>query len=493
MQKVAERLQMTEAEFVALGRRVIDIASTHLTSIRGRRVHTPVPHNVRARIASADLPEDGISVDGVISALQQDYMPWALGNDHPRSVAWVMSAAAPIAILADTLARTANNSGAGWEHAGTYLAAAVSRWLMQLVGFPVEGSIGILTSGGTMANMTALAAARHWAFEVDGIDVRHSGLWGASRRYIVYTSTEAHSSVRKTVELLGLGTQSLRLIPSDDAFRLPASALQKAITEDRAAGHRPFCVVAAAGSTNTGSIDPLEDIAGICKEESLWFHADGAYGALATIDDAYTSQFRGVSLADSITFDPHKWLNVPLDCGFLAVRDRALLRRTFSLVPPYLQKPAEDETPWSYEYCFPLTTSDRAVKVWAVLARLGRNGIKEMVTRHNELAAALGRAIQESSDFALVAPVSLSVVCFRYQPKRADMDDESLDTLNQELADRVCDEGNFFLTTTNVRGRTTLRVCFLHYANSQGDVKDFLATLQRAALHLGTEHNPATR
>lgn len=487
MQKEATRLHMTDAEFIALGRHVIDIASAHLTSIPRRPVHTPVPHDVRARIASADLPEDGMSADEVIAALQQDYMPWALGNDHPRSLAWVMSGAAPIAILADTLARTANNSGAGWDHAGTYLAAAVSRWLMQLIGFPLEGSIGILTSGGTMANMTALTAARHWAFEVDGIDIRYSGLWGASRRYLVYTSTEAHSSVRKAVELLGLGIQSLRLIPSDDAFRLPAPALRKAIAEDRAAGHRPFCVVAAAGSTNTGSIDPLEDISVICEEESLWFHADGAYGALAAIDNAYTWQLRGVSLADSITFDPHKWLNVPLDCGFLAVRDRALLRRTFSLVPPYLQKPAEDETPWSYEYCFPLTTSDRAVKLWAVLARLGQNGIKEMVTRHNGLAAALGRAIRDSFDFALVAPVSLSVVCFRYQPKSANMDDESLDALNQEIADRVCDEGNFFLTTTNVRGRTTLRVCFLHYANSQGDVKDLLTTLHRAASRLGTD------
>ena len=240
---------------------------------------------------------------------------------------------------------------------------------------------------------------------------------GASRRYIVYSSTEAHSSVRKTVELLGLGTQSLRLIPSDDAFRLPASALRQAITEDRAAGIRPFCVIGAAGSTNTGSIDPLEDIAGICKEESLWFHADGAYGALAAVDDTYESQLRSINLVDSISFDPHKWLNVPLDCGFLAVHDRTLLRRTFSLVPPYLQKPTEEETPWSYEYCFPLTTSDRAVKLWAVLARLGRNGIKEMVSRHNALAVALGRAIQDSFDFVLVAPVYLSVVCFRYQPR----------------------------------------------------------------------------
>ena len=269
MQEKTSPLHMNEEEFVALGRQVIDIASAHLTSIPHRRVHTPVPHDVRARIASAELPENGISAEEVIAALQQDYMCWALGNDHPRSVAWVMSAAAPIAILADTLARTANNSGAGWDHAGTYLASAVSRWLMQLIGFPFKGSIGILTSGGTMANMTALAAARQWAFEADDIDVRQSGLWGASRRYIVYSSTEAHSSVRKTVELLGLGTQSLRLIPSDDAFRLSASALRQAITEDRAAGLRPFCVVGAAGSTNTGSIDPLEDIAGICKEESL--------------------------------------------------------------------------------------------------------------------------------------------------------------------------------------------------------------------------------
>jgi len=265
-------------------------------------------------------------------------------TNHARSYAWVNTSPAPISILSDALAITLNNGGDAYHHSSIYIMHSLGRWLMNLSGFvDAEGApngMAILLAGGSGANLNALSVARYWAAKRDGWNVREEGLQGSRPAMIYYTSAEAHSSVQLCVEQLGIGATNLRSIETDDDFRMRPRALRAAIEADLAAGQSPACVVAAMGSTNVGAIDPLDAIADICDEYELWLHVDGAYGGIAGLDPAYAGQSASVNRANSLTLDPHKWLQVPLDCGAVIVRERRLNYENYTLVPDYLR--AED-------------------------------------------------------------------------------------------------------------------------------------------------------
>jgi glutamate/tyrosine decarboxylase-like PLP-dependent enzyme len=269
----------------------------------------------------------------------------------------------------------------------------------------------------------------------------------------------------------------MRLVPTDDAYRMKPAALAAMIDEDRAAGAIACAVVANAGATNTGAIDPLDAIADICAASGAWLHVDGAYGALGVLDPAEAPRFAGMARADSLTIDPHKWLQTPVDCGALLLRDKALQRRAFSLVPAYLESGESPEVPWQFEYAFELTYAVRALKAWAAIARLGRAGVAELVIRCNRLARRLADRIDADRDLELVTPPSLSVLCFRYRP--AGMTDEQADAVNAALSDLIGASGEAHMPTTRVKGRTVLRACFLHYANDDDDVDDLVALIGR--------------
>jgi glutamate/tyrosine decarboxylase-like PLP-dependent enzyme len=242
---------------------------------------------------------------------------------------------------------------------------------------------------------------------------------------------------------------------------------------DRAAGRRPFCVVASAGTVNTGAIDPLDQIAGFCKAEGLWLHVDGAYGAIGAADPALAARYAGLARADSVALDPHKWLSVPVECGCALVRDGQLLRDTWSLVPPYLRTEEGKGfggLPWYSEYGFQQTRAFRALKLWMTLQHMGREGVAALVNRHVSLARRLAAAVDRASDLARVAPVELSVVCFRYQPRGWTEDGARLDALNKALVERIQADGRVFLTGTTLRERFALRACVLHYGTTEADV-----------------------
>lgn len=468
---------LDRAAFEALGARVIALAADHLEGIADRPVNRMLPRKLRRRLLDLELPEQGQDPRAIIDFIGAEVLPWPMGNGHPRFYAWVNSPPAPIAVLADALAMTMDPSGDGAEHAGRFLLKAMTRWLAELIGYPTEGTIGLLDAGGSMANLTALGIARFAAARAAGWNVREHGLQAGHEPLIFYASDEAHSCVRKSIELLGIGTDNLRSIPSDADGRLPVAELARAIAADRAAGRRPACVVASAGTVNTGAIDPLDALADLCAAEGLWLHVDGAYGAFGRVDPAVAPRYAGLERADSVALDPHKWLSVPIGCGAVLVRDGETQRAAYTLVPPYLDSakvPDPDNPRWTMEYAFTLTNQLRAVKLYATLAHMGRAGVRRMVASHNALARELAARVAERNDMEVLAPVTLSIVCFRYRPDGL-ADEAALDALNGRVVAALNDEGQVYIQSTRFKGRLAIRACIMHFANDADDMAHLVA------------------
>lgn len=464
------------AAFRALGATAIDMAARHLETLEDLPVERLVPAQVRARLLDQPLPDQGMAAEEIMAFLAEEVLPWPLPTGHRRSLGWIDSPPAPIGILADTVATAMNCTSDGYDHSGIFLLATVSRWLMELTGFPADDSMGLLLSGGSMANLTALTAARYRAYERAGLDMRRDGLHGGPR-LVVYASDQTHSSVQKCVEMLGIGAANMRLVATDTAFCIRPEALAAMIAQDMAQGALPCAIVANAGATNTGAIDPMDAMAEIAAEHGIWLHVDGAYGAIGRLDPQEAPRFAGMERADSLTIDPHKWFQTPVDCGALLLRDRALQRRAFSLVPDYLESGESPEAPWPYEYSFELTYANRAVKAWAALARLGREGMTELVVRCNDLARELARRVAASDSLEALTPASLSVLCFRYRP--AGVAPDCLDAVNDHLSRLIGESGQAHVPTSRIGEKTCLRACFLHYANGEDDIDHLLALIDR--------------
>lgn len=482
----APPLALDAAEFARLGNRAIAIAAAHLGGIGEQPVFRPMPQEARDALLDLLLPEQGIAPDAILDTFQDAILPWPMGNGHPRFFGWINSPPAPMGALADLLAATLNPSCAGGDHAAIYLERTVIRWIMTLVGFPTAGSMGLLVSGGSMATLTALTAARHQAATQDGRDIRRDGIRQWGNNLVLYTTPEGHSSIQKGVELLGLGARCIHRIPLDDAYRMNVAALRAAIADDRAAGKRPFCVVASAGTVGTGAIDPLDAIADVCDEYDLWFHVDGAYGAVGILDPALVTAYAGLGRAHSLALDPHKWLSVPVECGCILVRDGALLRATFSLVPPYLQTEEGKGfggLPWYAEYGFQQTRGFRALKLWMTMQHAGRAGLAAQIARHNALARHLATIIEAAPDLELMAPVTLSIVCFRFIPDALRGDDTRLDALNKRVMEAVQAGGEAFITNTVLHNRFCLRACVLHYATTEDDLAALVEIVRRSGAY----------
>jgi aromatic-L-amino-acid decarboxylase len=480
-------LMIDPETFRALGYQAVDLAAAHLAGMREAPVFQPMSPEARLTLLEQPLPVAGVEPRDILERFAADVLPYPMGNGHPRFFGWVNSPPAPIGILAELLAAAMGPSCAGGDHAASYLERCVVRWLMELVSFPVEGSMGLLVSGGSMASLTGLAAARQRSALEDGWPVRERGLSGWGERLTLYMSSEAHTTLYKAAELLGLGAESVRVIPAGPDFRMDMRALRAAITEDRAAGLRPFCVIGSAGTVSTGAIDPLDGIAELCAQEGLWFHVDGAYGAVGVLDPRVAEQYAGMERADSLALDPHKWLSVPVECGAALVRDASLLRDTFSMVPPYLRTEEGKGfggLPWFSEYGFQQTRGFRALKLWMTLLHAGREGLATMISRQNALARELGETVVAAPDLELLADVTLSICCFRYVPPGIELDDAALDALNKRIMESVQAGGAAFLTQAMVRGRFALRANVLHYATTRDDIKALVAVVRETGASL---------
>jgi glutamate/tyrosine decarboxylase-like PLP-dependent enzyme len=463
-------LDLSPDAFRQLGYRAIDLIADQLAAVHNAPVRQPVPPELRERLMHSPLPAEGTEPAALLEAVAELVLPYPMGNSSPRFFAWVNSPPAPLGILAELLAAAHNASVAGGDHAATYIEHGVLNWMKGIFGFPA-GSGGILTSGGSMANLIPLAVMRH--VKARG-DIRRDGLNAEPAPMVVYTSAQGHSCIQKAVELLGMGSACLRKIAVDADYRMDMEALRAQISADRGAGLYPVCVAASAGTVNTGAIDPLDAIADLCAVEGLWCHVDGAFGAVGILADGLGDLYRGIERADSLAIDPHKWLYVPIECGCALVRDAGAMRDAFILVPPYLR----DDTalPWFSEFGVQQTRGFKALKLWLTLQQIGENGYRELITRDVRLAQALQERVQARTDFELAAAGPLSITCFRYAP--AGVDD--LDALNRQLVEIVQREGRAFLTSTELDGRLVLRACIVNFRTTDADLDMLLDTIAEA-------------
>lgn len=453
-------------------RRLGYLAATMVAEHRAGLLDGPVFGKVsRGQDFREPLPEVGLPLKDVLAAVQNSILPYPFGNSHPRFFAFINATADPIGVVGDYLAAAMNSNCWGGDHAAIHVEAQVISWLAEVLGLP-GSSEGILTSGGSMANFTALAVARR----ARAPEVREQGMAGV-RPLTVYASEEVHTCVDKAVDLLGLGWRCLRKVPSDGDCRVRIDVLRELIASDRRSGFEPAVVVGTAGTVNTGAVDPLEELAALCRQEDLWFHVDGAYGAMAAVSPKLKPLLTGLELADSVATDPHKWLYVPYEAGAALVRQPGRMADAFSRSAPYLVQ--DPDSPVSGPVLFnergpELSRSFKALKVWMGFKARGRQGYAAAVERDVALAHRLAGQIRSRRDFELLAAPQLSIVVFRYKPCASPVGEPALDQLNRQIVNHLVGSGAFFLAPTVLKGRTGMRVAIVNFRTQEEDLSALL-------------------
>jgi aromatic-L-amino-acid decarboxylase len=467
-------LAMDAETFRTLGHRVVDQIAERLASVPGRPVTLDAtPASVREALGlNGPLPEEGTDPDALLTTTVRHLFDHSLFNAHPRFFGYITASPAPIGVLGDFVASALNPNVGSWtlSPAATEIEAQTVRWIAELIGFPT-GCGGLLVSGGNMANIVCLVAARAaaapWNVRAEG----NNG--GRGRELVAYASKEAHTWIQKAADICGLGTNAIRWIETNAALQMDVAALRRAIDADRAAGRLPFFVVGTAGSVGTGVADPLAEIAALCHETHIWFHVDGAYGGFAAALPDAPPDLRALSEADSVAVDPHKWLYAPLEAGCALVRDDRALARAFAYHPPYYHW---NERALNFvDYGPQNSRGFRALKVWLALRQVGARGYRRMIADDIALSRAMAAAVERHPELELMTQ-ALSITTFRYVPAdlRARRGDESveryLNQLNEALLDRLQRGGELFVSNAVINGRYALRACIVNFHTDASDV-----------------------
>jgi aromatic-L-amino-acid decarboxylase len=445
----------------------VDFMIDYLTGFGEDRIQpAEAPAEIFERFRTG-IPEEGASPAEVLDEFRREIVPRATALQHPGNLGYIPNSSGVVPIVADLLASTLNQN-VSLVRGGASAAAIESevvRWLQTLLGYPEDGG-GVLTSGGSLANVMGLALARERA--------------GGGGDLVFYVSDETHSSIGRGLKFLGLPGRATRRVGCDDEFRMRPAALREAVSRDRASGLRPAAVVATAGTISSGAVDPLEELSAICREEGLWLHVDGAYGALAAAAPSCAWMRAGLASADSLSLDPHKWLFVPIDTSCLLVRDVPGMRRFFTVVPEYLKvSAAEQDVPQPMEHTVELSRRFRALRIWMALKTYGARAVRERIEEHLQLARKLAWWIDETPDFERLAPVATSTVVFRHAP--SGLSDEALDRRNEAILERLNKRSGMFLSRNRLGERFTLRACITHLRTTEDDVRRFFEACREVA------------
>lgn len=459
-------LQLSPEEMRALGHQVVDMLIDHFEHLPDKPVTRKASRPALEQKLREPLPEQGNSAGDVLQQLQQHVFSNIMHVDHPRFFAFVPSSGNFVSAMADALASGFNVFAGTWLEASgpAEIELVTIDWLRQLCGLPdVAG--GLFVSGGSVANLTALATGRHVKLRDN---IQHA---------IVYCSDQTHSSIERGLCILGFAPMQIRRLPSDDSFCLVVSDVQRAIASDRAAGHVPFCVIANAGTTNTGAVDPLRALADLCRTEGLWLHADGAYGIASILSDKGRSLLSGLEHVDSLSLDPHKWLFQPYEIGCVLVRDRRWLRETFHILPEYLKDIASSEEEVNFcDYGIQLTRSFRALKLWMSFKIFGLEAFRTAVAHGITLAEQAEAILRQAPCWEVVTPAQMGIITFRYIP--VGKSSTHVDIINQQLVEAMIADGFAMVSSTTLRGHTVLRLCTINPRTRESDLRETLQRLE---------------
>jgi len=472
MRSAAEDAPRSELELSPDMMRELAELATRLVVDRIDRLEDEVPWRGASRaelerLMREDAPEEGRDPADVLRRAASQVLPVAGRVDHPRFFAFVPGAPTWPGILADYMAAGHNIFQGTWLGASgpSQLELVVLDWFRTWIGYP-EGAGGLFTSGGSAASLDAFVAAREHA--------------GAPERATVYMSDQSHTALIRAARIVGVRAEHIRMVPSDDLFRVDIGALRTMVADDRNAGFAPIAVCANAGATNTGAVDPLDGLADFCEEHDIWFHVDAAYGGFAVITEPGRRLLAGMERADSIAMDAHKWLFQPFEAGCLMVRDVRRLEAAFSVRPEYLQ-----DADWGREHPnfgdrgLQLSRSFRALKVWASIQTFGLGAFRRSVAKGIELAGRAEAYVRASDTLQIANPASLGVVCFRFHPRDSSLSDGLLEEVNKAIQDRVIEAGVAMISSTRLRGLFSLRLCILNHATTWSDVEETLVSIER--------------
>lgn len=466
-----------------LGHQAFDDMIEYLREVGDKPVWQPLPPAAK-QVFEEPVPREGMPREAVYEQIREHILPYPTGNIHPRFWSWVGGTGTPTQLVADLVASAMNSASLGFDEvASSYVEIQLLNWLKSLLGFPADAS-GLLVSGGSMANLVGLAVARTHAAPYD---IRLQGVNTIDHpRLVYYMSTEGHSSLRKAVELLGLGSESLRRVPVRDDFTIDVTLLREAISADRAAGRMPACIIATAGTVNTGAIDPLHELADIAAEENLWLHADAAFGGFAKLSPESAHLVDGLERADSLAFDLHKWLYVQYDCGCALVRSAATHRDTFSVIPSYLRKfdrgLASGPLNLS-EYGVQLSRSFKALRAWTALKTEGADRYGQQIEQNIQQARYLTTLVEESDRLELLAPTPMNIVNFRYTD--ATLLPEDHDDRNAEILMQLHERGIAAPSSTVLNGHFSLRVAICNHRSRRSDFDALVAAVVSIGSELG--------
>ena len=465
MRKNDATLQLSKEAMRTYGYKVVDAVIDHFNS---QHEKLPVAHATREEmddLFKEDIPEKPMDAEAVLEFVLKEVMTKSTIVSHPKTYSFVPGPSNYIGAMADTLATGFNIFSGGWaaSPAAAELEIIAMNWLLKIFGFPVVKGGGIFTSGGSMANLTAIVTARRIKCGDD------------FSKAVIYISDQTHSSNIKAIRILGFKKRQLRVIPTNMEFKFSMNKLKNAIAKDRLKGLLPFCLIATAGTTNTGTVDPLTELSAICKKEDIWFHIDGAYGGAAILSAKGKAMLKGIEKADSLTVDPHKWFYQPYEIGCLLVRNINHLKGTFTEKPEYLKDVEGNRSEINfYDHGIQLTRRFRALKFYMSIKTFGLKAFRKAISYNIDLAEATETLLRESPNWEVISPATLAVINFRYNPIDSDLSEKELDKLNQYISGKVVASQKALLVTTLLHDQVVLRMCLINPRTTLNDIKETL-------------------